>query len=122
MSQSDPNADHWRLLFPPTEFLAWQEFKGRDVTLTIKRVEQDQVQVAGTSKKEKVPVIHFEETPKKLSLNKTNARAMTRLFGTWKTSAWVGKKVTLYPEPNVYFGRDKVGGIRVRDDAKGVAK
>ena len=37
------------------------------------------------------------------------------LAGCWGTEgeAWVGRRVTVYNDPDVMFGRDKVGGIRI---------
>jgi hypothetical protein len=34
---------------------------------------------------------------------------------------WIGKKIALYPDPNVTFGSTKVGGVRVRPTAPGTA-
>lgn len=104
--------EHYRLLYP-TEFLAWPEFKGKDVTLTIKSVSVDELPIAGSSKKEKRPVVRFVETEKKWIMNKTCAKAIAVLYGP-NCNAWVTKKVTLYPDPDVRFGKDVVGGIRVR--------
>jgi hypothetical protein len=103
---------HWRLMFP-TDFLAAPEFKGKDVALTIKAVSVDELPVAGKSTKDKRAVVRFEETPKKLVLNKTNAKTIARLLGN-ETAAWVGKRVTLYPT-TTKFGPDTVDCIRVRD-------
>jgi hypothetical protein len=37
------------------------------------------------------------------------------LAGCWSTDArqWVGRSVTLYNDPEVTYGRDKVGGVRI---------
>jgi hypothetical protein len=37
------------------------------------------------------------------------------LAACWTTDAktWVGHRVTVYNDPNVMFGRDKVGGVRI---------
>src|SRR5665647_1315059 len=37
------------------------------------------------------------------------------LAACWGTDAkqWVGRRVTVYNDPEVMFGRDKVGGIRI---------
>ncbi len=34
---------------------------------------------------------------------------------------WIGKKITLYPDPDVRFGSKKTGGVRVRPTAPGSA-
>ena len=50
---------------------------------------------------------------KGLRLNKTNLRAMQRLYGN-KTKDWPGKSVTMYSDPDVKFGGKVVGGVRIR--------
>lgn len=79
---------------------------------------------------ETVPVIYRARRPKK---GEKNNRYLIRFVGkrkgwlsgpeTQQTIAkmygpylenWVGKRITLYVDPDVMFGRDKTGGIRVR--------
>ncbi len=112
MSESDPKAEtHWKLLFP-SEFLAAADLRGRDYALTIASVSVDELPLAGTTKKERRPVLRFKETPKKVVLNKTNAKAIAKTLGN-HTVEWVGKKVTLYPTMTKFGGAD-VECIRVR--------
>ena len=110
---SDPKAGgHYRLMFP-TDYVAAPELQGRDAAVTIKSVSIDEMPLAGTTKKEKRPIVQFEETPKKLVLNKTNAKIIAKLLGV-QTAAWIGKRITLYPT-TTKFGPDTVDCIRVRD-------
>ena len=112
-SKSEPKAGgHYRLMFP-TDYVAAPELQGRDVTVTIKSVSIDAMPLAGSTKKEKRPIIQFEETPKKLVLNKTNAKVIAKLLGVI-TNDWIGHRVTLYPT-TTKFGPDTVDCIRVRD-------
>lgn len=37
---------------------------------------------------------------------------MCAVWGT-ESDDWMGQKVELYKDPNVYFGKDKLGGIRI---------
>lgn len=99
------------LMFP-SEYLAAVEFKGRDVTLTIKSVSKEDLQMKG-GKKERKPVIFFVETPKKLVLNKTNADSIASMYGT-DALLWKGKRVTFYPT-KVQCGRDMVDAVRTRE-------
>lgn len=109
---SEPKAGgHYRLMFP-TDYVAAPELQGRDVALTIKSVSIDEMPLAGTTKKEKRPIVQFAETPKKLVLNKTNAKIIAKLLGV-QTAEWVGKRVTLYPT-TTKFGPETVDCIRVR--------
>lgn len=102
------------LLFP-TEYVAAAELKGRDVTLTIARVQVDELQRKGSSAKERKPIIYFTETKKKLVLNKTNAKTIAALYGG-EVSAWAGKRITLFPTTDK-FGRETVDCIRIRPKA-----
>lgn len=99
------------LMFP-SEYLAAVEFKGKDVTLTISRVEKAELQMRGGTKKVK-PILHFAETAKKLVCNVTNAESIAELYGT-KAEEWVGKRVTFYPTTTP-VGRKMEPCIRVRE-------
>ncbi len=59
-------------------------------------------------------VMRFEETPKRLALNKTNAKKAAKVFGSENTEDWVGKQIVLYWDPEVVYGGDEVGGVRLR--------
>ena len=99
------------LLFP-SEFVQAVELKGQDRSATIAKVERAELPMVG-GKKKPAPVIHFEETPKKLVLNKTNAGIIADLHGT-VAEDWVGKRITLYPT-TCKFGGKTVDCIRVRE-------
>lgn len=102
---------HDELMFP-NQFLSAVEFKGRDVTLTIKSISKSDLQLKGGGKQRK-PVITFEETDKKLVLNVTNSDSIAQLYG-FQAADWVGKRITLFPT-TATFGRDTVDAIRVRE-------
>ena len=100
------------LLFP-SEYVAAVEMKGKDATLTIKAVEVAELRLAsgGTQRK---PILHFEETAKKLVLNKTNSGTIAELLGT-EARKWVGRRITLYPTRCDAFGKE-TDCIRVRPE------
>lgn len=101
------------LLFPST-YLSHADCFGKDIVLTIARVEKEELTFVGGKKKVK-PVVYFaEEHAKPLVINKTNADSIAHLYGT-KAEDWIGKKVRFYPT-KVPFGRDIVDAIRVRED------
>lgn len=60
--------------------------------------------------------LHFAETEKRLVLNATNRKTLQRSFGN-DTRNWIGKKITLYFDPEVRCPDGTFGGIRIR--AKG---
>lgn len=94
----------------PGRFLKAGEFNGRDVTLTIAGIELEELpQEQGGTKVR--GVLSFQQTKKRLVLNRTNGESMKAMFGR-DTGEWIGKRVTLYPE-NIHFG-DVEHAIRVR--------
>lgn len=99
------------LMFP-SEYLAAVEFKGRDVTLTIKDIRKEDLKLRG-GKSERKPVIYFHETAKKLVCNVTNGDSIAAMYGS-QAKDWVGKRITLYPTKTT-CGRDTVDCIRVRE-------
>lgn len=113
----------YRLLFP-SSFLSAVDLHGKDVTLTIRRVLVEELQMTG-GKKQKKPCVWFEETKakadktgteeKRLVLNVTNARAVAKLYGN-EVNDWSGKRITLYPT-TTSFGPEVKDCIRVRETA-----
>jgi hypothetical protein len=57
--------------------------------------------------------LYFKELPKGLVLNTTSIRVLAKAFGE-DSDQWIGKKVTLYVDPNVSFKGQVVGGLRLR--------
>lgn len=57
--------------------------------------------------------IRLAEFPRVWRPSKGMLRVMAHCWGK-KTEVWVGRKVELYTDPDVKFGPDKVGGIRIR--------
>lgn len=100
-------------LMHPGNFVSAVELKGRDVTVTIEKVERNELPREGSSKKDVLPVLSFIETPKKMVLNKTNASSIVTMYGA-QAKEWVGKRITLYPT-TTRFGADTVDCIRVRE-------
>jgi len=56
--------------------------------------------------------IHLREFPRPWRPGKSMRRVLAACWGT-DASAWVGRRVTLYCDPEVTFGKDKVGGTRI---------
>ena len=110
-----------RLLYP-TKYIKAADLQGKDVTLTISRVEprEELKSAQGTDYK---PALYFKEMEernargqgenKRLVLNKTNATTIAGIHGN-ETDNWVGKKVTLFPTTTRAGGKT-VDCVRVRD-------
>lgn len=123
---TDPN-DDIRLLYEST-WLSAPDLRGRDVTLTIARVQGGEV-IGEGGKKNKKPILHWEEkmrdgkTPiKPMPLNKTNRKIVSDLYGTgYSIKALVGKRVTLYPT-TTRMGGQQVDCVRIRNVKPGEKK
>lgn len=98
---------------PDTDFFGGQDLPNlqSEITVTIKSYSIENIRTAsGTQKK---GVLHFSENVKPLIVNKSKLKPLVNKYG-FETDTWIGKRVTLYFDPTVKFGRDITGGIRVR--------
>ena len=59
-------------------------------------------------------MIHFNELEKGMVLNKTNLKRIAHVTGSDETDDWTGKQVVIYTDPDVEFGGEIVGGLRIR--------
>lgn len=58
-------------------------------------------------------VIKFQEFDKPMVLNSTNIKRLGKALGD-ETDGWVGGQVMLYVDPDIEFGGNIVGGLRIR--------
>lgn len=110
-----------RLLYP-NNYISGADLRGKDRTLTIRRVVVESLK--SERGEEKKPVVYFEETrakaeadgdvskEKRLVMNKTNAMTIASLHGN-EIDNWKGKRITLYAMPVSAFGKT-TDAIRVR--------
>jgi len=84
-----------------------------DVLVTIDSFEEVNVAVEGAEPQLKW-TLTFKELEKPLVLNSTNGQIIAAITGSEESDDWIGKKIVLYAEPNVFFGGKMTGGIRVR--------
>ncbi len=83
-----------------------------DTLVTIEKVGKANVAKEGDEPEHKW-LIKFAEFPKLMVLNATNIKRLARACGD-DTDDWKGKQVVLYVDPDVEFGGQVVGGLRVR--------
>lgn len=93
----------------PSKFLKAHDLRARPWTLTIARVEFEQM---GRTR-ETLPVVYFRGKAKGLKLNKTNAVAIAAAAGSAQTEAWPGVAVTIYATV-ADFGGQSYPVVRVR--------
>lgn len=91
------------------DFLKKEHLGGQDVPVVIEAVALEAV---GDEGKRQL-VLSFVGRQRRLGLNTTNAESIAALYGR-ETDGWIGKSITLYPDPNVMWAGKKVGGVRVR--------
>lgn len=105
---------HWREMMTSDKLFA-VDLDGKDRIVTIVRVVQGEYpDFEDPKRKLKKPDVYFKEFTKPLGLNSTNARAISRLFGSPKTEEWIGKRLVLYPTITKAFGEEHEC-IRVRN-------
>lgn len=91
----------------PSEYL-----RGIDVStpmaLTIGSVSPEQVKSRDTGKPETEFVVRFKETPKKLRLTLTKAKAMAAAVNDQSLDSdnWIGKKITVFGRWEKHFGEN----------------
>lgn len=84
-----------------------------EATVTVAKVGKANVAREGDEPEYKW-LIKFEEFKKPMVLNSTNIKRLARACNSDDTDNWAGKKVVLYVDPDVEFGGNVVGGLRIR--------
>lgn len=105
---------HWKRAYNPNYFGGWCFEPGKDMVLTIDCAVQEPVSDE-KGKTELCMVIRWREPgAKPLICNKTNAKTIEKLVESPYIEDWPGHRLQLYFDPNVRFGRERVGGVRIR--------
>ena len=85
-----------------------------DVKVVIESVHKDNdVSFDEGRKKPVVFSLKFVGKGRKLVLNATNRKLLSKMFGT-DTTEWVGKEITLYVQEGIKVGKEVKDGIRIR--------
>ncbi len=90
----------------PSRFLKSDDFETGPMQFTIASIKPEQLNG------ERRVLCTFKDTDKQLVLNKTNARALARMYGN-DTRNWLGKTVTLVAT-EVDFKGDLVPAVRIK--------
>ena len=91
-------------LAPNSDQLDAVDLLGGPRTFTIARV--------AVTKAEQPVDVHLAEFPRPWRPGKSMRRVLAACWGP-DGSQWTGRRVTLYCDPDVIFGKDKVGGTRI---------
>jgi len=103
-----------------SNYLAKKDTDERGVDLTIKKFVYENVG-QGTDKEERLVVYWTDTNYKPMVINKSNANRIKRAVGSDDTDKIIGKTINVYVDPDVEFGGEVVGGLRIRA-AVGVAQ
>lgn len=101
---------HWKKLTNPNYLGSYAFQPGEEKTVTIKEVKREIVQ--NQNGKEECTVAYFVEDIKPLILNKTNADAIAKVWGTPYIEDWANRKITLKVKRVSAFG-EMVDAVRV---------
>lgn len=105
---------HWKKLTNPNYLGDYSlPTDGSDLIATIDFVKREEVTGVG-GKTETEVVAHFVGDTKPMILNKTNMQTIQKIYGTPYIEEWAGRAIQIYYDPTVKFGRDVVGGLRIR--------
>lgn len=103
---------HWKKLNNPDYLGSYAFQPGEEKTLTIKEVKRELVYNPSGSGKEECTVVYFQEDVKPLILNATNAKTITKVWGTPYIEDWPGHKIILKVKKISAFG-EMVDAVRV---------
>jgi hypothetical protein len=109
---------HWRKFINDT-YLNESDFyhpeTGEVVTIigTVSKIENEKV-TNPSGKSDELPILHFKEIKPLVLSAKINFKNIESALKTGFVEDWIGKRIEIYYDPNVKFGRDKVGGVRVK--------
>jgi hypothetical protein len=76
-------------------------------------IKEEEVTAPGKGTETRL-VLYLDGLKKGLVLNMANAEALEEMTGTDDYEKWSDIPVQLYTDPDVTFGKKKVGGIRIR--------
>jgi len=90
--------------FYPSKFLRASDLKGKEIEVTIERVESEEFEQDGGKRNK--PVVHFRSGGiKPLVANKTNSMLIATALGSKDYDTWSGKQVRLYPDMETFRGQ-----------------
>ena len=93
-----------------SKFLRKEDMDDGDMAVTIRECSLEDM--PGDDHEQRW-VLTFRELSKGLVLNVTTIRVLEKAFGE-HSDEWIGKKCSLYVDPNVSFKGKVVGGLRLR--------
>lgn len=84
-----------------------------DTVVTVEKVGKANVAREGDEPEYKW-LVRFTEFKKPMVLNSTNIKRLAKACDSENSDDWAGKQVVLFVDPDVEFGGNVVGGLRIR--------
>lgn len=106
-------AGHWRTLLE-SEVIRYVDLQDREFTLQIKKISKGKVVGSGGKSSGKAMIWFHGKNEKPIGAGTAILSQIAALYGN-DTRKWIGCWVTLWPDPSVSYGGERVGGIRVRN-------
>ena len=103
----------------PKRFATGEDLQGKAVTLTVEGVDSEKMRPQRNAPEVDRWVLYFKETKKGVILSRTLAYQIAAILGSDDTERWIGKRVTLYPQPMNVAGKPVVA-IRARAAENGI--
>lgn len=97
----------------PRRYAVGADLKGQPTTLTIERVATEKMRPNPQSPEVERWVVYFKGAQKGVVLGRTLAYQISRALGEDDSDKWPGQQITLYPDPVVVAGVERVA-IRAR--------
>ncbi len=97
----------------PRRYATGDDLQGKAVTLTILRVAEEKMRPNPGSPPVDRWVLYFDKAKKGVILSRTLAYNVAEALGSEDTNEWIGKAITLYPEPMNVAGKKRTA-IRAR--------
>ena len=95
-----------------SKYLKQSDIGSEEVPVTVKGIKK--VNVARDDEDPEYRwTVSFMELPKPMVLNVTNLKRLAKALGD-DTDGWIGNSVILYVDPDIEFGGNVVGGLRIK--------
>src|SRR3990167_8334266 len=99
---------HWKKLTNPDYIGAYSLYaNGKRTELTVKIKSVSLKKVKGADGKDQECMVAELEGQKPMVVNRTNAKTISRIYGTRFIEEWAGKPITLYIADIRAFGQDE---------------
>ena len=96
----------------PTKFMTNEDVE-HGLLLTVRSAFMQEV-TSPSGKSDKKFLMSFVEIEKLFVVNITNFKRCEKIFESLDTDDWINKKLVLYYDPDVSYGGETVGGLRVK--------